>query len=203
MTLASNAPEIYVAGPDLFDRDRWPAHVERVTAAAMRHGLVAYFPVPPTPVTGPGISEPGSAEAAHAIYASCLDGLRTTKGVLANLTPFRGAEPDAGTVFEVATAIAWGRPVVGYVVSDCCNGGTAEPVSFAADGAWLDARGRVIERFGAPINTMPWCGMMGQLYVGPEDQVIDAALRALADLQSAPIMRPNNESSRGSPPLMP
>ncbi|WP_416367503.1 nucleoside 2-deoxyribosyltransferase [Variovorax paradoxus] len=34
--------------------------------------------------------------------------------MIANLEPFRGAEPDFGTVFEVGGATALGLPVVAY-----------------------------------------------------------------------------------------
>ena len=34
--------------------------------------------------------------------------------VMANLNPFRGAEPDSGTAFEVGYAIACGKPVWAY-----------------------------------------------------------------------------------------
>ena len=41
-------------------------------------------------------------------------------GLIANLTPFRGASVDAGTAFEVGFMRALGRPVLGYtnVVAD-------------------------------------------------------------------------------------
>jgi nucleoside 2-deoxyribosyltransferase len=34
--------------------------------------------------------------------------------VLANLNPFRGAEPDSGTCVEIGYALALGKRVVGY-----------------------------------------------------------------------------------------
>ena len=76
--------------------------------------------------------------------------------VLANLTPFRGTEPDSGTVFEMATAIAHGKIVVGYINSTQIDGEMW--VTIDDDGAILDENGCAIERFGLPINLMPAYG---------------------------------------------
>ena len=151
-------PTIYIAGPDLFFRDTWPAHCARVTALCEPLGLTPIFPVPATPITGPGITSEAEPTAARPIYESCLQTLRECDAVLANLTPFRGQEPDAGTVWEAATAKALGKPVVAYV--DLRSGGRepCESYRIAPDGAWVAMNGAVLERFGLPVNVMPACG---------------------------------------------
>ena len=53
---------------------------------------------------------------AEHIFTSNVAKLSEADGVIANLAPFRGHEPDSGTVFEVGYAIARGIPVIGYGV---------------------------------------------------------------------------------------
>jgi nucleoside 2-deoxyribosyltransferase len=78
--------------------------------------------------------------------------------VVANLNPFRGAEPDSGTVFELGYGFALGKKVWGYVASsesllerisrlDGQTGisGTPHPT---------DAQGLMIENFSLPLNLM-------------------------------------------------
>ena len=40
--------------------------------------------------------------------------MRSSDGLIANLTPFRGVSMDAGTAFEVGFMQALGRPLAGY-----------------------------------------------------------------------------------------
>ena len=88
--------------------------------------------------------------------------LRRADGVIANLAPFRGAEPDAGTVFEVGAAHALGIPVVAYGV----GAGTYSDRVRALYGAIADERGvlrdsagQVVEDFGLPMNLMLACAV--------------------------------------------
>ncbi|MHB8408399.1 MAG: nucleoside 2-deoxyribosyltransferase [Acidiferrobacterales bacterium] len=171
-------PTVYIAGPDLFDRRTWAAHVARVRAACNEVGLTPVFPVPmpDAPMTGTGITTLGTFDEARAIYRACLAKIAQCDLVLANLSPFRGDEPDAGTVFEVATAKALGKCVAAYVHSE-----RPQPVSVDVDGAHLDPQGCVIERFGMPINLMAACGV-DVLICEPEDTAVETALRALRGL---------------------
>ena len=78
--------------------------------------------------------------------------------MIANLAPFRGHEPDSGTVFEVGFATALGKPVVAYGVApgtyadrvratvDCKTG---------ADGVIRErASGVMVEGLGQRLNLM-------------------------------------------------
>lgn len=77
---------------------------------------------------------------------------------MANLNPFRGAEPDSGTVFEVGYAIALGKPVWGYLDD-------ARPIALRTahtahpDGRLLDEHGQQVEDFGLPLNLMLACSI--------------------------------------------
>lgn len=113
-------------------------------------------------------------EAARAIYDTNMVLLRRSNGVIANLAPFRGAEPDSGTVFEVGVAVAIGRPVVAYGVS----GTYAERVErllgvVRANGVLRDPHDLIVEDFGLQLNLMLACS------VKIEDTGADA-LRALS-----------------------
>jgi nucleoside 2-deoxyribosyltransferase len=97
-------PRVYLAGPDVFRPDA-AEHFALLTAACDKLGMEALSPFDAsiTASTSP-----------HTIYAKNMDLLRSAQGVVANLAPFRGAEPDSGTVFEVGVASALGLTVVGY-----------------------------------------------------------------------------------------
>lgn len=137
-------PRVYLAGPDVFRPDA-AQHFALLAAVCERLGLQSLIPFDEsiTPSTSP-----------HTIYANNMAMLRAADGVVANLVPFRGAEPDSGTVFEVGVAIALGLPVVSY----------GQPVGDYAEwvqgahrdeaGVLRDASGAAIEDFGLPLNLM-------------------------------------------------
>jgi nucleoside 2-deoxyribosyltransferase len=123
-------------------------HFRRLTAACDKLGMEALAPFDEsvTPATKP-----------HAIYAANMAMLKSAQGVIANLAPFRGTEPDSGTVFEVGVAAALGLPVVAYGTpqgsyADCVS--TCMRVERAADGALRDPAGHQVEDFGLPLNLM-------------------------------------------------
>jgi len=88
--------------------------------------------------------------------------LRRADGVIANLAPFRGAEPDAGTVFEVGAAHALGIPVVAYGVGAGSYSDRVRALYGAiADerGVLRDSAGQAVEDFGLPMNLMLACAV--------------------------------------------
>ena len=171
-------PTVYIAGPDLFFRETWPAHVARVESLCAPLGLTPIFPVPAAPITGPGVTKDGDRHRALAVYQSCLDTLSGADMVIANFTPFRGDEPDSGTVFEAATAVAQGKIVVAYTNRPGPER-VMPPYSVAPDGAWLDDHGAVIERFGLPLNLMPACGVNDLITIDDAPDPLVAALHQL------------------------
>lgn len=99
---------IYLAGPDVFDPDP-VATGEQLKALCAAYGFEGLFPLDNviadfdhTPNTATAIREANIALIKHADI------------VMANLNPFRGFEPDSGTVYEVGFAEALGKPVFGY-----------------------------------------------------------------------------------------
>lgn len=93
---------IYFAGPDVFrpDLEAWRA---KVIALCRKHGVTPLLPCDGTE------SEP------EAIRSTNLKLLGSASAVIANLSPFRGAEVDTGTAFEVGYACALQKPTVGFI----------------------------------------------------------------------------------------
>ena len=161
-------PRVYFAGPDVFRRNA-PEHYRNLVRQCEVLGMEALVPADGEPQTGLM-----DGEAARAIYDTNMVLLRRSNGVVANLAPFRGAEPDSGTVFEVGVAVAIGRPVVAYGVS----GTYAERVErllgvVRANGVLRDHHDLIVEDFGLQLNLMLACS------VKIENTAADA-LRALS-----------------------
>ncbi|WP_240204909.1 nucleoside 2-deoxyribosyltransferase [Variovorax sp. PDNC026] len=104
----SSRPRVYLAGPDVFRRD---AAWHFATLAALCDGLGLQAIAPSDGLVPMDTPEP---EIAQRIYEVNMGLLQQAEGVIANLVPFRGIEPDSGTVFEVGVAVARGVPVVAY-----------------------------------------------------------------------------------------
>jgi nucleoside 2-deoxyribosyltransferase len=91
---------------------------------------------------------------AAAIYRSNLQHIAAADAVLANLNPFRGAEPDSGTCVEIGYALALGKPVIGYADDLRPLRERLRASGPGADGRWRDAAGHMVEDFGLPFNLM-------------------------------------------------
>jgi nucleoside 2-deoxyribosyltransferase len=103
-------PLAYLAGPDVFLPDA-PAHAARKTAICAAHGITALPPLNEDLATLASMAE---AEAWRAIFAKDLALMECADLVIANLTPFRGASADAGTLVELGWFLGRGRPIFAY-----------------------------------------------------------------------------------------
>jgi nucleoside 2-deoxyribosyltransferase len=172
-------PRIYLAGPDVFRLDA-AEHMQRLVLACEGLGLEA---LPPSdgmpPITAIG-------KEAQYIFDTNMARLSVADGVIANLEPFRGTEPDSGTVFEVGAAVAMGLPVVAYGVSRTY----AERVQrlmrvVRTNGVLRDPKNYVVEDFDLPLNLMLACSVR----IEDTSEEALAALAALfAGLGSGPII---------------
>ncbi len=149
-TIPGAKPKVYIAGPDVFFPD-WPDRAQAAQDACAALGLEAVLPVPAQPLAGPGITEPGSPDQALAIFNACLGAIAQADAVVANLMPFRGGEPDSGTVVECAAAYFLGKFVIGY--TPITNLGEALSTERQENGFVL-CDGSVVEQFGLPCNLM-------------------------------------------------
>jgi nucleoside 2-deoxyribosyltransferase len=167
--------KIYLAGPDIFraDADVWAESARR---ACRRHGFEPLLPI-----------DHGEVDPKR-IFAANVAMIREAAMVVANLDPFRGAEPDSGTAFEIGYAVALGKPVWGYVAQldnvvervEIAGLGAAGP---SPDGLPRDHAGARIENFGLPCNLM--LAVPAQVVEGSLDACLDSIRRQLAPARKA------------------
>jgi len=173
MSESTARPRIYLAGPDVFRPDA-ARRLDALAHACETRGLEALRPADDAIAA----SLPPD-EAARAIYDTNMALLRRASGVIADLRPFRGVEPDSGTVFEVGAAIALGMPVVGYGVPE---GSYAERVRAAMPtlrdeaGLLRDEEGMALEGFELPLNLMLACSIR---LARTADEALDLLLERL------------------------
>ncbi|WP_439579012.1 nucleoside 2-deoxyribosyltransferase [Elioraea sp.] len=137
--VAADAPRVYLAGPEVFLPDAETV-LARKKATCARFGLVAVAPLIDAPA--PAADDP--MKRAFAISAGNEALIRSCIAVIANLTPFRGASADAGTVYELGFARGLGLGLYAY---------TNDPRDYAA--RVLDRPdGLDIEDFGLSDNLM-------------------------------------------------
>lgn len=137
----------YLAGPDVFLPDA-PAHAARKAAICARHGITALAPLNEDVAT---LAAMDADTAWRAIFAKDLAMMERADLVIANLTPFRGASADAGTLVELGWFLGRGRPIFAY--SNTATGFAER--SAALLGAWPDPMpGLAVGGFGLPDNLM-------------------------------------------------
>lgn len=146
--------KIYFAGPDVFRQDA-VSFFQDVRAHAARHDLECLIPIDAEIEEAMSASETVAAK----IFQSNCDMIRTADLVLANMAPFRGVEPDSGTLFEIGMAYALEKPVILYdvdanltLLDRVCQAGQ---FAYFDHGHPVDVHGVMIENFGLPFNLMP------------------------------------------------
>ena len=168
----SDIMKIYLAGPDVF-RPEATAWADAVRELCRQHGVEALTPLD------------HSETLPHKICEGNLELIRKAQIVVANLNPFRGAEPDSGTAFELGYALALGKKLWGYVE----RGDTVvervrrldAKVSITGSGP-RDAQGWVIEDFALPVNLM--LAMSAQIVVGDLADCLNAIRPRRADVEA-------------------
>ncbi len=99
--------KIYLAGPDVFLPNA-KEHGEILKQRCLEYGYEGLYPLD-NEITGKT-----KEEIALKIKQANVDLIKNCDYVIANLSPFRGPEPDSGTVWEVGFAQAFGKTVIGY-----------------------------------------------------------------------------------------
>ncbi len=100
----------YLAGPDIFLPDAG-AHARRKIAICERYGLRGR---PPLNEDIASLAQLHESEAGIAIFAKDVAMMAAADIIIANLTPFRGASADSGTLVELGWFLGRGRPIFGY-----------------------------------------------------------------------------------------
>lgn len=143
---------LYLAGFDVFRPDAREQGLA-LQGLCRLHGFVGHYPTDPNPPP-----ELNGTALAQWILQSNLAAIRQADAVVANLNPFRGVEPDSGTVFEVGYAHALGKPVWAYVDDDRPLLQRV-PHTPGCDARAFDAQGFQVEDFGLPLNLMLACSV--------------------------------------------
>jgi nucleoside 2-deoxyribosyltransferase len=104
------AIKAYLAGPDVFLPNAAEQLGHKVEICA-RHGITG---CPPLESEDDSARALPADDAWRAIFRTLLATMESCDVVIANLTPFRGASADAGTLVEVGWFLGRGRPVFGY-----------------------------------------------------------------------------------------
>jgi len=133
--------KIYLAGPDVFRPDvlTW---AESARETCHQYGHEPLIPI-----------DHGETEASR-IFQANLELIRKAHIVIANLNPFRGAEPDSGTCFEMGFALALDKKVCGYVERRETLQARVNRIEGGDPARTHDNDGMAIENFGLPLNLM-------------------------------------------------
>ncbi len=139
---------IYLAGPEVFLADA-AAMGRRKKKLCENYGFLGLFPLDAelSPREGEALS--------RSIFEANAAMIRGCEGLIANLTPFRGASADAGTVFEVGMGFALGKPIFAYTnVAGAYAARCVENWPDAQGTGLLAADGLSVEDFGLFDNLM-------------------------------------------------
>jgi len=102
--------KIYLAGPEVF-LENSKEYGEMLKQKCRAAGFEGLFPLDNE------VQGENREELAGKIRAGNIQLIKSCDIVIANLSPFRGPEPDSGTVWEVGFAQGLGKTVIGY----CCD----------------------------------------------------------------------------------
>ncbi len=140
--------KIYLAGPDVF-HPRAREHAAALVELCSEYGFVGMFPAD-GPKVDPSLT---GLEWEAAVFQRDADMVRDCDIVAANLNPFRGAEPDSGTAFELGLGYALGKLLYGYTGEFQTELERVEKYKGGTDPAGFDSDGMRITGAG-PINLM-------------------------------------------------
>jgi len=142
----------YLAGPEVFLPDAKEIG-QRKKQICLDFGFAGIFPFDSE--ISPGEQKTGID---RLIYRANLAMIRDADFGIANLTPFRGASADVGTVFELGLLRGLGKPVFGYTndTEDLVHRLKRSGAAFydPADKIWRDGEGMTVEDFGNADNLM-------------------------------------------------
>lgn len=137
---------VYFAGPWVFHRDA-DTHADLIRIQAVTYGLEAILPTD----AEPGASYPDTA-ADVAIH--CLAQIRRANVIIADVSPFRGPEPDSGTIFEIGYAAALGHQVILFSTDQRSIRQRLVDADLLAPNSEEDSTRHRLEPFGLSVNAM-------------------------------------------------
>ncbi|MGN8646546.1 nucleoside 2-deoxyribosyltransferase [Gracilibacillus sp. HCP3S3_G5_1] len=138
-------PKIYIAGFHVFRPDG-VEYGKKLRNLCQQYRFQGLYPRDREPYDN--LDKQGKATM---IYFANEGLIRKADIVIANLNPFRGHEPDSGTVFECGLAYALGKKVYGFI-SDNRNMKEKLADKLNVENGMVD--GMLIEDFDLPLNLM-------------------------------------------------
>lgn len=140
--------KIYLAGPDVFLPDAVEIGRRKVELCT-RHGVSGLYPLA-------NVIDLTAKDASLRIYRGIETMMNEADAIIANLTPFRGASADVGTVYELGYMAGRGKLCLGYSNDPSCYADRVRKFTDVRshDGRLVDAAGLTVEDFGLPDNLM-------------------------------------------------
>jgi nucleoside 2-deoxyribosyltransferase len=140
--------KIYLAGPDVFLPDAL-AIGQRKVALCEAYGHLGLFPLD-------NVVDLAAPDASLQIFRGNEVMMDHADAIIANLTPFRGAGADAGTVYELGYMAGRGKPCFGYSNDPTLYVDRVRAMTSVTspDGYPVDADGLTVEDFGHTDNLM-------------------------------------------------
>ncbi|MCU7940246.1 MAG: nucleoside 2-deoxyribosyltransferase [gamma proteobacterium symbiont of Bathyaustriella thionipta] len=134
---------VYLACPDVFYPDSKERR-DKLLKLCNDNGFIGVYP-------GDNDIDPPIATT---IREANIEMIKNADCILANLSPFRGFEPDSGTAFEVGFATALGKIVVGYSSDTRAMIERLKEYQSLSGEQVTDKDGLLVENFGLPNNLM-------------------------------------------------
>src|SRR5450755_3102057 len=127
--------KIYLAGPDVFLPDAVGIGRRKAELCA-RHGLTGLYPLD-------NAIDLAVRDASLQIFRGNEAMMNGADAIIANLTPFRGASADAGTVYELGYMAGRGKLCLGYSNDPSSYADRVRKFTdiFPRDGRLVDASG--------------------------------------------------------------
>ena len=165
--------KIYIAGPDVFEKDSIEIG-KKLVALCEKYGFEGLYPLDNVV----DFSQE-KQKIAQDIFDANVAMIQKADIVIANLNPFRGKEPDSGTVWECGYAHGLGKAVYAYMqnTQEYITRFTPDEVT-SEDGNLYDKEGMLVEDFAYPLNLMLSCSVQEIVEGGFED-----ALKKVAQQQ--------------------
>jgi nucleoside 2-deoxyribosyltransferase len=160
-------PRVYLAGPGVFRADA-KAYGAQLKATCVRHRLEGLFPL--------DSDSPSSGDVAATIYRANIALIQLSAAVIADISPFRGANMDPGTAFEIGYAVAKGLPVFAWTndPSTLLDRTRALAKLKETEHGWRDKDNLFVEDFGLAENLMI-AVPAGQIFTSFDDAVAACA----------------------------
>jgi nucleoside 2-deoxyribosyltransferase len=137
----------YLAGPDVFLPNAHENAAAKIAICA-KYGIIGR---PPLNEELGDLAQMPEDAAWRMIFRKDIEMMQGCDIIIANLTPFRGASADAGTLIEVGWFLGRGKPVFGYSNSAASFAARSQAQIAAMPDPLTDL---TVEGFGLPDNLM-------------------------------------------------